>query len=309
MEPTKTNDTKPGDGVSPSTSLATAPPPAPAEIVHVAPWQMTLEPKDFGAAWELADMMARIQFCGCQKPEDALARIMYGRNLGMTAMAAMSNVHIIEGKPGIEAATMRGICLQRPDVCEKFEIIASSPTSATVRGKRRGHEQVRDVTFTIEDATRAALLDRGATPEKQAKNNWNRYPEDMCIARASARLARQLFPDLIRGFSTSEELNDQKRMRLAGIIDAEVVDPSPSSAVDASNAGRDYAKELADYKAACITAKDKKEFAQLRDEYKKHKDAGHPLIGDFESAYNDAKKRAFKPESEATPAKAEEPAK
>jgi hypothetical protein len=271
-----------------------------AALIPSAPFAMSLEPTGFDKAWEVAAMMARIGFCGCTQPEEALARIMYGRNLGMTTMAAMANVHVIEGRPGIEAATMRGICLQRPDVCEKFEIVSSSPKGATVRGKRVGHDQVLEATFTIEDAERAQLTDRGSTPEKQAKNNWNRYPEDMCVARASARLARRLFPDLIRGFSTTEELQDMRRLRAQGLADADAIDTTGETtpaAVVAATSTRDYRKEAEEFKARIIASKSPEEMKTLRNEFAKHE--GNPHLAEIKDVYNDTVKARKKTPTEA----------
>jgi hypothetical protein len=298
----KKNDTAPAS----SSALARHVTPA-LELVPVPAFQMTLEPDGFDQAWRVAGIFAAVRYCGITTPEDAMARIMYGRNLGMTAAAACANVNMIEGKPCIEAATMRGVCLQRPDICETFEIVSATPKGCTVRGKRVGQAQVLEATFTIDDAAIAKLLDRGKDEKAQEKNNWNRYPEDMCVARASARLARRLFPDLIRGFATTEEMNDVRRLRRAGIEDADIVEPEGDSpaAVVASAPSRDFGRETEKFKADCLVAKTSADFKKLREDFQSFGDA-EPWRGQMRTAYDGAIARA-REEKGAPPAATDAP--
>lgn len=280
----------------------TAPAPAPATLARIPQsplaqtpgFAMALEPTDFDKAWQLADVMAQIKFCNVSNTGEAMARIMYGRILGMAAMQALANVFVIDNKPAIDATAMLGLCLQHPEICEYFEQVSSSAESATWRGRRRGAKNETVITFTLEDARRAKLLDRG---EKADMNNWNRYPEDMCNARAIARVARRVFPDLIRGFATTEELRDSERLKRLGIVDAEVIETTTNAegappAVAAQHAGRDFGKEIVDFKARVLAAKTPAEFGALRDELPRFE--GTPIHADAKAAYNDAVKAAKK---------------
>lgn len=229
------------------TGLATRTAPT-VELVHEPHFQMALEPKDFMQAWTIASYMGSIHYCGVQSAEEAIARIMYGRTLGLSAIASLANVYTINSKPGLEAATMLGICLQRPDVCELFECVSSSATHATWRGKRRGYDKIEEVTWTIEDAKRAGLLGRG---EKSEMNNWDRYPEDMCNARAITRIAKRRFPDLVRGFSSVEELRDAVRVG-DHVIETQGALTTP--AIEKAKLERDVAKEAEEIKAVIRVA-------------------------------------------------------
>lgn len=285
-----TTEPKKTEAASPTSSAMVRHPTPALELERSPAFEMALEPDGFDQAWRIATVFATVKFCGAGTAEDAMARIMYGRNLGMTAAAACANVNMIEGKPCLEAATMRGVCLQRPDVCEFFEIVSASPKGAVVRGKRIGHAQVLEAAFTIEDAATAKLLDRGG--DKADKNNWNRYPEDMCVARASARLARRLFPDLIRGFATTEEMNDVRRLRQAGIVDAEIEPEGDTpAAVTASAPSRDFGREVEKFKADCLVAKTRADFTKLRGDFASFGDA-EPWRSQLRTAYDNAVKSA-----------------
>jgi hypothetical protein len=299
----------------PAPSTAMVPARSPAAALDLAPkgspFEMALEPADFDKAWQIAAYMGKIRYCGVQSAEEALSRIMYGRTLGLSAMAAMANVYTIPDKdgnpkPGIESTTMLGICLQRSDVCEYFFPVASSPKSATWRGKRRGFDQVVEVTFTIEDAQRAGLTGRGG--ENASKNNWDRYPEDMCNARAITRVARRLFPDLIRGFHSVEELRDAARLRSQGqILDEDAIDTHGALAETNARSEQDLAKQAAEIKAQIIACKTKDDFKAA---HKAITDSDLPeaYVKELKDAYGTALKASKEPKPEAAPA-AEEPKK
>jgi hypothetical protein len=293
-------DTKKPEQATPSSSALALHQAAPVALA--TPYEMALEPHNFKEAMEIAGYMADIHYCGIASFEEGLARIMYGRTLGLTAMASLANVYTIENKPALESATMLGICLQNP-ICEYFQPVESSPKGATWKARRKGFPEVV-VSFTIGDAENAKLLNRGDTPEKQAKNNWNRFPEDMCTWRAVSRLAKRVFPDLIRGFSTVEELRDERRARLEGAIDVEVEVTQPNAtpaAVTNSAPSRDLEAETVKYEADCQVATTRAALDELRAQYKSFGDA-EPFKSRMKKAYGEAVKRAKSAEAPEAPA-------
>jgi hypothetical protein len=76
--------------------------------------------------------------------------------------------------------------------------VKSTSELATFRTQRIGDDEPVEVTFTIQDAQRASLV--------KDKSGWAKYPADMLVARATARLARLVYPDVCFGLYTPEEL-------------------------------------------------------------------------------------------------------
>ena len=113
------------------------------------------------------------------------------------------NIYIVEGRPSLSASFMVGLCLNDAR-CEAFECIETTNEKATWRAKRRGQPE-KTYTFTIDDAKRAGLVDRGRDP---SQNNWNKFAGAMLRARASSALARFVFPDIIAGIYSREEVED-----------------------------------------------------------------------------------------------------
>ncbi len=63
--------------------------------------------------------------------------------------------------------------------------------------------------FSIEEAKRAGIYKEQGT--------WGKYPRDMLFARALSRLARQLFPDVIKGCYVKGELSEEDEYEIETI--------------------------------------------------------------------------------------------
>ena len=119
------------------------------------------------------------------KPAAVAAAVLSGRELGVPPMTALANIHVIHGRPGMSALLMRSLILQHG---HQLRYIETSDTRCVVEGRRRGDEQWQRVVFTADQARRAKI-DLGA------------YPEDKLVARATSRLARRVFADVLGGLA------------------------------------------------------------------------------------------------------------
>lgn len=149
----------------------------------------------------LAEIVARTQFAPEAfrgKPGAVLSAMLVGYELGLSPMASLSGIHVINGKPTLSAELMRGLILRAG---HHFHVVTVTSTRCTVRGWRRedGPEMATEITWTMDDARRAGL-DRNQT--------YKKYPKAMLAARASAELARLIFADVIQGLGTVEEAED-----------------------------------------------------------------------------------------------------
>ena len=127
-------------------------------------------------------------------PGKVSAAILYGREIGLPPMNSLAAIHVINGKAGVSAEVMRSMVLQAG---HDFEVVEMTSARVTVRVRRRGTQSWTDVSWTQEDAKRAGLL-KNAT--------YTAYPRQMLMARASTELCRVVFPDVIHGLHSTEEL-------------------------------------------------------------------------------------------------------
>lgn len=164
-----------------------------------SPTQSALALVDDGFA--LAQRMAGTTFVPKEyrnKPEELLAAILTGHELGIGPMAAMSKIHNIQGRAGLSAELMRALPLQHG---HSIWVEEASSEKVVLAGHRRGEpEKVTRITWTMAMAKAAGLA---------SKQVWRQFPQAMLLARCSGDLCRAIFADCLSGISyTEEELQD-----------------------------------------------------------------------------------------------------
>ena len=231
------------DAARPETGQALAAytqPPAPAIAGAQLPSWAALLPH----AAELARVIAGTEFVPKElrgRPAAVAAAIIAGQELGLSPLAALNRLHIIEGRVGLDATTMRALVLAAG---HDLWLDAADDQAATVSGRRAGSDVVSSATWSMQDAQRAGLA---------GKPNWRAYPRQMLTARATAELCRTLFPDVLSGLAGAHPTADLPD-RLAGapagdapgVVDADVeVDTGPELLEDDPGDEPDDAQALA----------------------------------------------------------------
>lgn len=161
------------------------------------------------------------------KVPEVMMQIMAGQELGFAPMAALRSFSIITGKPVMSADAMVAIVLGSGK-CEYFRRVSESATEVTYVTKRIGQPEQK-CQWTMEMAKVAAL---------HQKDNWRTYPRAMLASRAKSELARDVYPDVLAGVYTSEELEPSRPIvPPTDAIDAEFTEapttPTPTAIVDA----------------------------------------------------------------------------
>jgi hypothetical protein len=129
-------------------------------------------------------------------PAAITAALLYGAEVGLGRMQSLAKIAVINGRPTLAAEAQRALILAAG---HELWVEESTISRCTIAGRRRDSEQVSRVTWSMDDARRANLA--GKTP-------WRMYPRQMLLARASAELARAIFPDAIGGLAATEEIED-----------------------------------------------------------------------------------------------------
>jgi hypothetical protein len=127
-------------------------------------------------------------------PAAITAALLYGAELGLGRMQSLARISVIDGRPTLYAETQRALILAAG---HDLWIEEATNTRCTIAGRRRGSEMTSRVTWTLDDAKRARLA---------GKPNYQSYPRQMLLARASSELARAIFADVIGGLPSYEEL-------------------------------------------------------------------------------------------------------
>jgi 5'-3' exonuclease len=178
------------------------PTPRPATAIVVAEpgtpqWNLALEPQTGGHALKVADILHQSGGCKLGRPEAIYGAIMFGRNLGLSAMSSIQNVHIVQGKFVLAAHAIIGLVMRATDVCNYLECESSDAKQATWVTQRRDRKE-RRLTYTIEEAQAAGML--------KDDSGWSKYPARMLEKTAGVMLARLVYPDITAGLYSPEEL-------------------------------------------------------------------------------------------------------
>jgi hypothetical protein len=147
--------------------------------------------------------MASRLFGAYGHPAGILATILAGRELGIPPMASLRAFHIIDSKPVASAGLIQARIMQSPK-CEYFRCIERTAEAATFATKRKGDPEVQ-LRYTIEEARQAWTK----PIEKFAQSGYGKNPADMLVARATSKLARLVYPDVVMGLYGKEEFDEQ----------------------------------------------------------------------------------------------------
>lgn len=175
-----------------------------AELV---PYERQLDPRDQSEAITLAKDMFTARVFGAGSAPEALARIIAGREMGIPAATSLRTIKIIDGNMSMTAQLIVAQVM-KSGFARYFRVTERTDEAATFE-TQRGNDPPVTLRFTLEDGKRAFPGDEKAW----AKSGWGRNPADMCVARASSKLARLVYPDVCANVYTPEEMAE---MREAG---------------------------------------------------------------------------------------------
>lgn len=205
-ETTTSEPHKPEPGPAPVTALAARIEP---DVLAPAPaeWEKQLEPRSMREVVTLAKYVFESRlFSAYGTPQAVLSTLIAGRELGLQSMAALRAIHIVEGKPTLSADLIRALII-RSGLAVYFRCTERTPTKATFVTKR-GDDPEMSLTVTIEEMRQAWAKDQGSWD----KSGWGKNPADMLVARAGSKLARLVYPDVVHGIYTREELEEGREV-------------------------------------------------------------------------------------------------
>ena len=131
-----------------------------------------------------------------KNPANVLWAMEYGETLGISTMAAIMGIHVIEGRPCASAGLISGLVRKAG---HKLRVTPDGDKSATCTIIRSD-----DPTFKFEFTW---TMQRAATAGLTGKQVWKNYPAAMLMARAITEAARAACQDVLYGLAyTPEEL-------------------------------------------------------------------------------------------------------
>lgn len=300
-----TQETKPTEASAPAPAAAqpkpAPPPPAKLErdssildslMDQPIKFRMALEPTTFDEGWRVATIAARQRLCGVTSPDDAYVRILWGRSIGLPAMASIQGIALIHQKktdsyvPCMYAKLKVALCLSRPDKIEFIRPVEETPLKASWVIKRRDRPDVERYEFTMEMAKTAGYVGRGGGAD--GGNNYDLHPGSMLCWRAAGRLVDRVAGDLLNGIATREDIEDSNDAPDAAPVEPK--QPAQSAPL------RDFAKEAEDLKGTVVSSygpANKDERQAIRQRLETFKQEAGPFYAEpVIEAYNEEAKKA-----------------
>jgi hypothetical protein len=173
-----------------------------------------METTDFlDKALKIAEKVCKTDLCPIQfknKPNEALAAMLYGKELNFGPMQSLNCINIINGKASLSIDALLGLAQAHPE----WNGIENKQLGTQKDGKcsadygwkvvvsrmgKDGKAKFYTETFTVKDAVRANLWDKGA---------WKTYPDRMLKIRATGFALRTAFQDAIKGTIDTVEAQD-----------------------------------------------------------------------------------------------------
>ncbi|HEY8562834.1 MAG TPA: hypothetical protein VIL74_20820 [Pyrinomonadaceae bacterium] len=164
--------------------------------------QLAPSASEFAVMKEQASMLIKSNFLpqAIKTPEQAVAIILTGRELGIGTMQALNTINVISGKPTVSPQLMLAL-IERSGQLENIVVKTHNSPDGTVAQvsctmKRKGRTEHTEF-FGTKEANALGLL---------SKDNYRKQPAVMFRWRAVAACARVVFPDVILGIYTFEEM-------------------------------------------------------------------------------------------------------
>ena len=147
-----------------------------------------------------------------RQPEQVIAIMLRGKELGIGPMEALTSINVIQGKVSSSTQLMLAL-IYRSGLLEDIEMVRGDPAKCVM--KRKGMTP-HVVEFGKKDAAAMGLLNKDA---------YRKFPETMYLWRCIAMCARVVFPDVVGAVYTADELGMEIQSDLSGNQPVESEEP------------------------------------------------------------------------------------
>lgn len=158
-------------------------------------------------------------------PANCFIAIQWGKDLGLAPLQAVQNIAVINGRPALWGDAVPAL-VKASKQCE-YMSVSFENNVATFKTKRVGEPEHVE-TFSKAMAEKAGLWGK--------QGPWSQHPERMLKNRARAFALRDVYPDILKGLYTAEELIDSLPIDMGNADAVSTVSPA-SEAVQPIDAG------------------------------------------------------------------------
>ena len=225
-------------------------------------------PQNLNEALTISKQLATSDLCPKSfggKPENVLAAIMMGHELGFGVMQSLSNIAVVNGRASVWGEAVSALILNS-GICEYLlDSVAGEGKmmAVTIKTKRTGMPEYV-YTYSWADAERAGLT---------GKDTYQKYPKDMLYWKCLGRISKRIYADILKGIAIRENMDEPMETESVGHI--EIVKPVkaepkvPAPAPEGSEQSEIDLKAKADAEKARVAELEAKEKAKAEKKAKK----------------------------------------
>lgn len=162
----------------------------------------------------MAEVAAKSKMFGFKNPEEAMAIMLLCQAESLHPAVAMRDYHVIQGRPALKADAMLAR-FQQAGGTVHWKVYTDREVTGTFSHPQGGS---LDVTWTMEQANKIGIT---------TKDNWAKYPRAMLRARCLSEGIRAVYPGVVVGVYTPEEVeefDDKKPAKTKDMGKLEIVD-------------------------------------------------------------------------------------
>jgi hypothetical protein len=185
-------------------------------------------PQVFHQVQELAPVMHLSRIMGVGSPEQAMAVMLKGYELGMSLTTSFEFIQIVDGRPSLSPRGALALLHNSKEI-EALKITRLVDAKGQFFGfecylKRKGGFE-HTAKFTLDDARKAGLVKPGG--------NWEKYPENMCQWRSIGFCVDVVAPDITGGLTTFLKMPETENVQVSDTGDwiqteTRVIDTKPA---------------------------------------------------------------------------------
>jgi hypothetical protein len=172
--------------------------------------------EQFEFDWRMGKALAASgMFKDARQAEQAFAKIVVGRELGLSPAQAMTGLHLVEGNVQAHYATL-GLFVRSNDY--DYKIVEHTNDVCSIDFFDPNGELLGNSSFSIEDAMTAGLTGRGA-------KMYEKFPRNMLFARAMSNGVKWFCPEVLGGVPVYFEGEIESQRVIDGAPEGSAMEP------------------------------------------------------------------------------------
>lgn len=155
---------------------------------------------------KMADRFVRSRLFGAETIDQAFSLMMVAHARGIHPAKAAMDYHIIQGRPALKADAMLAYFQESGGIVQ-WKVYTDTCVTGLFSHPRAGQIEPIEIAWTIEMASKIMTNEKGQRIPLSQKSTWKDYPRAMLRSRCISEGVRTVYPGIISGFYTEEEVS------------------------------------------------------------------------------------------------------